>query len=209
MANGISAIDVHTMFPVPLLIARVEDCAALNRALHAEALQRRPNEPTIASSNQLGWHSDRDLFERTEPAHRQLATILRDFVAEAGARMIPDLPADLAMQMEGWINVNPTGAFNAPHDHAGAFWSGTYYALVPAPSDADDRMSGAIEFIDPRGSLGSSVKIETPFTRPRFTVRPAAGMLLLWPAYVKHWVHPNRAQGERVTVAFNAWFARS
>jgi hypothetical protein len=25
---------------------------------------------------------------------------------------------------------------------------------------------------------------------------------------VKHWVHPNRAQEERVSAAFNSWFVR-
>lgn len=201
-------IDVHTMFPVPLLISRVEGCEELNDALKAELVKRRPKEPSLSASNRYGWHSERDFFERAEPAHAELAAILRAFTEQANAKMAPDLPPGFAMKMEGWVNINPTHAFNAPHDHAGAFWSGTYYADVPVPDDSEDKLSGAIEFIDPRGSLGTSVKIETPMTKPRFTVRPGAGMILLWPAYLKHWVHPNNAAGERVTVSFNAWFAK-
>lgn len=209
MADEFSGIDVHTIFPVPLLISRIEGADELNRALKAEAVQRRVAESAVTASNRYGWHSERDLFDRAEPAHARLADTLRRFIDEANAKMIPDRPAGVAMKMDGWVNINPTNAFNAPHDHAGAFWSGTYYVEVPTASDSEDKMSGAIEFIDPRGSLGSSVNIETPFTRPRFTIRPAAGMLLLWPAYLKHWVHPNRAEGERTTVAFNAWFTRA
>jgi hypothetical protein len=33
-------------------------------------------------------------------------------------------------------------------------------------------------------------------------------MLLLFPANLLHWVHPNLAADERVTVAFNARFNR-
>ena len=47
-----------------------------------------------------------------------------------------------------------------------------------------------------------------PFTRKRFTFRPRAGTCLLWPAFLKHWVHPNRSDEERVSAAFNSWFVR-
>ena len=123
--------------------------------------------------------------------------------------MMPKLPTDLAVACEGWVNINPTHALNSPHDHPGSFWSGTYYAQVPAPEREEDKMSGAIEFLDPRGSLGTSARIETPFTRTKFTLRPAAGTLLLWPGYVRHWVYPNMSREERFTVSFNAWFNRS
>ena len=206
---GHGSIDVHTMFPVPLAMTRIDGAEALNAALAGEVAARRKAEPGIERSNRYGWHSAPDLFERKEPAHRELAAAIADFIAATNAKVLPGLPAGLSMRMDGWVNCNPTNAMNAPHDHAGAFWSGTYYAAVPLPEDADDTYSGAIEFIDPRGSLGSNALIETPLTKPKFTVRPGAGTLLLWPAYVKHWVHPNRAAGDRMTVSFNAWFAKA
>jgi len=76
------------------------------------------------------------------------------------------------------------------------------------PADGDDKFSGAIEFIDPRGSIGTTANIGTTFTRPKFTIRPAAGTCLLWPSFVKHWVHPNRAKEDRVTIAFNSWYVK-
>src|SRR5215203_938766 len=48
---------------------------------------------------------------------------------------------------------------------AGDFWSGTYYVHVPPADNPDDKYSGAIEFIDPRGSIGTNARVETPFTR--------------------------------------------
>ena len=123
-------------------------------------------------------------------------------------KLIPDLPADLAIRHEGWINASPRHAMNAPHDHPTVFWSGCYYVQVPTPDDPDDGFSGALEFIDPRGAIGSTARVEAPFTRKRFTFRPRSGTCLLWPAFLKHWVHPNRSDEERVSAAFNSWFVR-
>ena len=109
--------------------------------------------------------------------------------------------------LEGWLNVSPTNAMNAPHDHPGAFWSGTYYVAMPQPADAPDQLSGAIEFLDPRGSLGQAAHIPCALTLSRIWLRPAAGTLLLWPAHLRHWVHPNTAAEERVSVSFNAFYA--
>jgi hypothetical protein len=75
-------------------------------------------------------------------------------------------------------------------------------------ADRSDRQSGAIEFIDPRGSIGSNAGLETPFTRGKFTARPAAGTCFIWPSFVRHWVHPNRSAEDRVSIAFNSRYIR-
>mgnify|MGYP006172548175 CR=1 FL=1 len=168
---------------------------------------RRRAEPGVGRSNRYGWHSAPDLFDRPEPAHAEIARHIDAMVAAATAKMIPDLPKGMTRRHEGWINVSPTHAMNAPHDHTGAFWSGCYYVHVP-PAPGDDRLSGAIEFIDPRGAIGASATIDTPFTRPKFTVRPVAGTCLLWPCFLKHWVHPNRSEEERISIPFNSWYGR-
>ncbi|WP_240913933.1 TIGR02466 family protein [Sphingomonas sp. HDW15A] len=202
-------IELINLFPVPLLMTQVENSDTLNGRLVAETLERRGRESGVERSNRYGWHSEADFFQRKEPAHAELAKRIRAFVEKATRQTMPKLPAELAVACEGWVNINPSHAFNAPHDHPGSFWSGTYYAQVPLPEREEDKMSGAIEFIDPRGSLGTSARIETPFTRGKFTLRPAAGTLLLWPGYLRHWVYPNMSTKERFTVSFNAWYNRS
>lgn len=201
--------DVRVLFPVPFLTIRLDKSEALNRRLLKEIGKRRAAEPGIERSNRYGWHSALDLFARTEPAHVELAREIDAMVAACTTKMMPELPKDLVRKHEGWINVSPMHAMNAPHDHPGPFWSGVYYVAVPLADGGEDKLSGAIEFIDPRGSIGTSANIDTPFTRGKFTVRPAAGTCLLWPSFLKHWVHPNRSQEDRVTVAFNSWYSRA
>ena len=198
--------EVRVLFPVPFVTIRLEGSEELNRRLLDEIGERRKAEPGVDRSNRYGWHSALDFFDRSEPAHASLAGEIRAMVAATTAKLAPELPAGLAASHEGWVNVSPTHAMNAPHDHPGSFWSGTYYVQVPRPDDDADKQSGAIEFIDPRGSIGSNARLETPFTRGKFTARPVAGMCLLWPSFLRHWVHPNRSTDDRISIAFNSRF---
>ena len=36
-----------------------------------------------------------------------------------------------------------------------------------------------------------------------YTVQPEPGMLLLWPAFLHHFVHPNLADEPRLSISFN------
>jgi uncharacterized protein (TIGR02466 family) len=99
--------------------------------------------------------------------------------------------------------VNPSGAYNAPHDHLGAFWSGTYYVSVP---ESGDRQAGAIEFLSPHKPLPALGAFKAPITADKLHVRPKPGMVLIFPATLVHWVHPNDSKDDRVTIAFNGKF---
>ena len=196
---------IQMLFPTPLVTFLVEDAEALNRELLEEIEKRRKGEQGVTKSNRQGWHSAYDLFKRKEKAQARLAGIIRDAVEQATRKLAPD--ADLSrlrMECDGWINVNPTGAYNTPHDHPGNLWSGTYYVATPDAGEAS-AISGRIEFIDARSGLADNL-VNAPFTASKCGVRPKPGMLLLFPANLLHWVHPNAAAEDRVTIAFNARF---
>jgi len=196
---------VQTLFPTPLVTFLVDDAEALNRDLRREIEARRANEQGAVRSNRQGWHSDYDLFRRKEKAQAKLAGIIREAVEQATLKLAPNADlSKLQIECEGWINVNPTGAYNTPHDHPGNLWSGTYY-VVTSEGEGDDA-SGRIEFIDTRASLADNL-VKAPFTAGRSSLRPKPGMLLMFPANVLHWVHPNAAEEDRVTIAFNARFS--
>lgn len=199
--------EIRALFPVPLVTIRLCGFEALNERLMVEIESRRKSEPGIHRSNRNGWHSALDFFDRKEPTHQELARELAAMVAATSMKLIPDMPDHLESRHEGWVNLSPSNAMNIPHEHSGSFWSGTYYIRVPEVGAADDKLSGAIEFIDPRGSIGSNAQLETPFTRSKFTVRPAAGTCMIWPGFLRHWVYPNLSADDRVSISFNSWFA--
>ena len=57
---------IDSLFPTPLLHFTVDDADALNAELMAEIAARRVAEPGVTRTNCGGWHSESDLFGRTE-----------------------------------------------------------------------------------------------------------------------------------------------
>ena len=97
----------------------------------------------------------------------------------------------------------PRGASKRPHTHPGAHWSGVYYVAQPAVAPGN---SGMIEFVDPRSDLPNWRILKAPPFRMKKKLRPQPGDLILFPSYLVHWVYPNEAEEERVSIAFNATF---
>jgi uncharacterized protein (TIGR02466 family) len=196
LAFKLSSVD--EMFPTPLLRFEVADADKLNKALLKEIAKRRVADSGVSKSNRKGWHSS-----NKEPAQAALAQLLLRMLAQSTLRVAPEADfTNIELVADGWINVNPTGGYNAPHDHVGAFWSGCYYVQVP---DVEGQ-GGAIEFLSPHKPLPARNLIEAPITADKLCVRPKAGTVLIFPASMVHWVHPNDGSADRVTIAFNGRF---
>ena len=65
-----------------------------------------------------------------------------------------------------------------------------------------------IEFLAPRIELPHWEILKASSFRLKKRIRPAAGEIILFPSYLLHWVYPNEADADRVTVAFNATFKK-
>jgi uncharacterized protein (TIGR02466 family) len=195
-------IASERLFYTPLLRFRVHGHEALDEALLAHGERLRGDSQGVAKSNRGGWHSEGNLFD--DPADpvqtlRQAAVLS---VMEATRSVTAKVdPERLEMKLFAWMNMNPTGGFNAPHTHPGAHWSGVYYVRQPKVEAGN---SGMIEFLDPRSDLPNWRLLQSKAFRPKRKIRPEAGEIVLFPSYLVHWVYPNEAGGERVTIAFNA-----
>ena len=197
---------LNLLFPSPLLTFQITGASELNRLLVAEIAAIRTQSPGIQRSNQNGWHSEDDFFTRPETGCRELRAAIFKSVQQATLKIAPSFDfKSVAIQAMGWINVSGNGAFNAPHDHPGWAWSGTYYVAVPS-GPAERR--GDIEFLDPRVNVRAITVDGADCFASQATLHPQPGMLLLFPSYLRHWVYPNQLDGDQISVAFNARFAR-
>ena len=195
--------SIDNLFPTPILRFDVADADRLNATLRQEIAARRQSEPGVTRSNFGGWHSAGDFFARPEPAHAALALDLLRMMAEATRHFDPKADYSKAKLMaDGWVNINPPGAYNGPHDHKTAFWSGTYYVDTPQGEGS----SGMIEFLTPLRPLPGNGVIGGPLTAEVYGIKPTAGLAIIFPATIQHWVHPNQSEKDRVTIAFNGRF---
>lgn len=208
--DGFEHMGTSLLFPTPLQVYRIAGADEINAALLGEVELRRRSDPNVVRSGRNGWHSRTDFFTRTESGHRALAAAIRGVVEDATVRISgnPDFFQRVSYRINGWINVNPQHAYNVPHDHPGSYWSGCYYAAI-AQAEPDNEVGGAISFIDPRCAPTGQALVKAAEFSGTHTLHPVPGTLLLFPGNAKHWVHPNPAETDRVTVAFNVAFGAS
>jgi uncharacterized protein (TIGR02466 family) len=197
MKKPATLLTMDSLFASPLFTFELEGYETLNAALVLECSRIRDQSAGVMRSNNNGWHSDPDLFQRSEPNLSVLRESIVSCLADVIRRTTNDRFDTVNLVCDGWININPRGGFNAPHNHAGYLWSGTYYVKVPIASESS---GGYIEFLDPRTNANANA---SSTFQPRYRVAPRPGMLLVFPAYLFHWVYPNEQDEERITIAFN------
>ena len=100
-----------------------------------------------------------------------------------------------------WINVNKYKDFNISHAHPNCSISGVFYIKCP-------KESGNIVFENSNANIMSSVWESdtdkyTLNTSSKWNITPQENLLLLFPAYLNHYVRPNMNKEERISLSFN------
>jgi len=199
---GIALKQAEPMFSSPVLTYELKGCDALNTQLVRDIQRYRANSLGITRSNRNAWHSDSDVFQREEESFRLFGACVTKIIQAATKQVSPRLDMDrYRLLMSGWVNINGRGGFNIPHDHPKEMWSGCYYVKIPQNRSG---MSGDIEFLDPRTSVQAWAVPGSFHFQTRVRKSPQAGLLLLFPSYLRHWVYPNEEEEERISIAFNA-----
>ena len=197
-------MDLEVMPAFPTLIGRLQvpDAELMNQNLKALIMAEEREYASVGQSNIGGWHSRSDFLCRREPAVSALSTWLR----WALRRMIDGTAGANAFQgalsTYAWATICRAGAYHAPHSHPDSAWSGVYY-VDPGCGPADQPLSGVLEFLDPRAGVEAVTAPGDPYGEP-VRIRPQAGLLLIFPSWLFHWVHPYAGQTPRVAVSFNA-----
>jgi uncharacterized protein (TIGR02466 family) len=194
------------LFSTPVFRYDVEDQALL-RALAEEALAESQAVPSLRASNGgATWHGPPDLARRTSgPWRSALEVILPrvretlDTLADTQGLQTAGRRFDLGFQM--WAMVARRGGYNTVHEHHGAGFSVALYADA---GDDPSESGGVIAFVDPRRV--PSLLAGLPLYPSTFAVRPKTGMLLVFPGWLQHFVHPYQGERPRVTLSANVMF---
>ena len=158
----------------------------------------------------IGWSRDHhypgytsyaslDDLPRRDAALGDLAKLLGKHAAAFAAGCAFDLARKPKLDSL-WVNLLNAGGYHSAHIHPHSIISGTFY--VEAPPGA-----GAIRFEDPRLPMMMAApqrRADAPETLRSFvTIKPEAGMLLLWESFLRHEVLPGKAKAERLSISFN------
>jgi uncharacterized protein (TIGR02466 family) len=202
MLGGATENGILLAWPTPVLRRVMPDSDEVNTALLARVQRERGQAEGVRRSNQGSWHSD-EVALTWQPEMAQVARWVEEGVLELTALTSSDAfePDSAAVRMTAWANVSTEGDYHRLHRHPGSHWSAVYYVQGPAGARRHD-LSGCIELVDPRSGSEMVPMLGAPFGRS-LTVRPSAGLLLVFPAWLAHCVHPVMGEGERVSIAFN------
>lgn len=199
---------VFALFPTPIIRFDLPNSAALNTDLKAVIERQEKNDKGTEHSNFGGWQSSWDMEKwGGMPAVRLIA-----FAKNAANRVTCNRSGQsvsISWKTNMWANVNRAGHGNEFHSHPGSFWSGVYY-VDDAGIDADTNLGGELEFMDPRGPGVTMYAPQLAFNVPgglsvgaNEVVRPKAGRMVLFPAWILHQVRPYKGNATRISVAFN------
>ena len=194
--RGCAAGELSNLFPTVLLRRAMPDSKSKNRRLRKIILEREKSDPGVRQSNVGGWHSTADLWDWPNPEIRELCDWVKRAAEDMTATVVPVQPGDeIRAEPYGgaWANVLRDGGYNRVHNHPGAIWSAVYYVSSGDPFP-DPPGNGNFEFMDPRpGNVHGGKEI----------IPPEPGILMVFPAWLYHYVNPYHGEGERISVAFN------
>jgi len=195
-------LDITPAFPTLIGRMRIPDAEAMNLGLRALILTEETKYPSLGRSNIAGWHSRTDLLNCSDPSVAELTS----WITWALSRMVRATTGrenfKCRLSVSAWAAICRSGVYHAPHSHPDSAWSGVYYVDVGIGTP-DRPLSGVLEFLDPRAGVEAVSAPGDPYGEP-FRVQPQAGLLVVFPSWLYHWVHPYTGQSPRIAVSFNA-----
>lgn len=164
-----------------------------NNALESFAYELKDKDKGVQISNYLGWQSN--------PIAYGTSTVFDNFVTHLNTQISECCKDSGLPEVELyniWVNINPKGAYNHLHNHAGALLSGVYYVKSEEGNGNIffERSDNAEYFLPPLAQPNY-------FTSTATTYKSITSALYIFPAWLKHSVQPNMLDSDRISISFN------
>lgn len=188
------------LWPTLFLQRVLPDHGAANEHL-LSLIVAKANEQSELTTDYL----QQNFFSQQDPAVEWLKTCVNKTVTDYLQQQ--ELSYSLAWSLQAWANVNRYADYHSLHNHPHSYLSGTYYVSVPEQTllseQRKDLNPAAISFFDPRAQANMNAIAGDNQVEAEFRVDPSDGMILLWPSFLHHLVHPNMSNQLRVSISFN------
>jgi uncharacterized protein (TIGR02466 family) len=193
-------------YATPVLAWPWPDSQKLNDALATAILAAEKRSPSVQNNIVGGWSSQKDLLSWKLDGMTELSRRIQE-LASAATRATNTAKTQMSVRfrLEAWANVLRAGGYHNVHDHPNAVWSGVYYVRAAPPNKAQP-FAGVIEFLDPRQAADAN-SLPGSVLRERLRYAPVPGLMIVFPGWLRHLVHPVAGDGERISISFNVYGA--
>ena len=192
--------EFRQLWPTTMLVDRLPGAKDANTLLAEMILDMDSRSQDMTTDYLSGT-----FFDIPHP----VVTWLRDCVNVSTHQYAKNAGIDYTMDwyVQAWPNVNRFGDYHNLHNHPHSWLSGTYYVQVPTGEPKlkgrADLNPGAISFFDPRAQANMLAVKGDGQVEAEHRILPEPGMILIWPAFLHHLVHPNLFEEPRISVSFN------
>ncbi len=196
----VDKVSTTSIFPTNIITYTWPDITDFNNELKAMILEQAEKIEGIKYSNAGGYHSPIDLLTWDYPCVEPLITKIQS-MAQIMARMngLKD-GTTIDLSLTAWSNIIDSGHYHVPHRHPNNHWSGVYYIDHGDPNETVEH-NGYFEFMDPRA--GSNMLTVNLLDYPRYQIKPNPGLMVMFPAWTEHFVHPYVGDNKRIAISFN------
>jgi len=202
-------LGIMTAFPTNIGMKTYTDVDDLNNRLRTSIYKKRGEDHEgMYRSNTAGtWHSDTELMKWIDVPELQdmFSSCFRDYTQTYGVKQ----GASIGLKLQAWAMLYQDGGYATVHTHPNCHFSAVYYIDNASDEDSGRTMvtgcrscPGDIEFVDSRATGG----YQFPGVNflPAFRLTPKAGMLIVFPSWLQHFVHPVIGKEDRMCIACNA-----
>ena len=189
MGNGVPGLELLRLWPNTFLHQSLPDYEERTRRLEVLAREHAAENVFAGDDASIGWLK---------------ANIIHGVVAylqEVGFTRPPRCGVSGRFDIQHFTDIRPL------RNRTGAYLAGTYVVTSPAPDEGlgvrDDRRPASVTSYDPRTGITMNAIRLDPYLHYHHSVPLVPGLLLIWPAFVSYFEHPNHSRQPAVRDAFD------
>lgn len=189
MGNGLPGLELLQLWPNVFLQQSLPGHEERTRRLEVLAREHATEDVFAIDDASVAW---------------LLANItygIGAYLREAGFSRPPHCTASGRFDFHDFADVRPL------RNRTGTYLAGTYVVTSPVADEGlgarEDRRPGAVTFYDPRTGINMNSIRHDPYLNYHHTVPLMPGLLLIWPAFVSYFEHPNHSREPAVRIAFD------
>lgn len=199
---------IINLFTTPIYKKMWHDAEKYNNDIKNIILNNMDANLGTSTTNVGGWRSEEDLHTWSDFAIQKLLSWINDELKTFILILCDNkyLIENIKVKSRSWANVNFKEGYKKIHNHFDSHWAGSYYITDTGPNDSITNYNdkdGSIEFLDPRPGASSMRIPGDIFFPPRIKFTPIAGELLIFPAWLFHFVNAHTNTLPRISVAFD------